>query len=197
MKMESNNHLSLSLAQFNKLVTSHQQRFIRFACTYTLDEDAAEDAVMESFMSLWEKRTQLPADTNVISYVLTAIKNKALNYLKHREVMAQAREDMKNIDGWALETRLQTLSAFDPDDLYSKEIMEIVHTTLNGLQPSTRRIFLMSRMEGMSYKEIAAEMEMTDKGVEFHIGKALKALRITLKDYMGMCLVLWILYHTT
>lgn len=191
--MESNDHLSLSLAEFNKLVTSHQQRFIHFAYTYTQDEDAAEDAVMESFMALWEKRAQLPADTNVISYVLTAVKNRTLNYLKHKEIEANAAEEMKNLDGWALETRLQTLSAFDPDDLYAKEIMEIVHKTLDGLQPSTRRIFLLSRMEGKPYKEIAAEMEMTDKGVEFHMGRALKALRIALKDYMGMGLVLCLL----
>lgn len=195
--MEEHEHLSLTLAQFNKLVTSHQQRFIRFACTYTQDEDAAEDAVMESFMSLWEKRTQLPADTNVISYVLTAIKNKALNHLKHQEIVAQAAAEMKSIDNWALQTRIQTLSAFNPDDLYSKEIMEIVHKTLEELSPTTRRIFILSRMEGKPYKEIAEEMEMTDKGVEFHISRALKVLRIALKDYMGMYLAMLLLNSQT
>lgn len=188
--MESHKNLSLSLAQFNKLVTSHQQRFIRFAYTYTQDEDAAEDAVMEAFMSLWEKRAQLPADTNVLSYVLTAVKNKALNYLKHQEIVMQAATDMKKTDSWALETRLQTLSAFDPDDLYSKEIMDIVNSSLAGLPPATRRIFLLSRMEGKPYKEIAEEMDMTDKGVEFHISRALKVLRTALRDYLGLIILM-------
>lgn len=195
--MEAHDNLSLNLMQFNKLVMSHQQRFIRFAYTYTQDEDAAEDAVMESFMSLWEKRTQLPADTNVISYILTAIKNKALNYLKHQEIVAQAAAEIKSIDGWALETRIQTLTAFNPDDLYSKEIMEIVNKTLDTFSPSTRRIFLLSRMEGKPYKEIAEEMEMTEKGVEFHISRALKVLRIALKDYMSIYLTLLLLCPET
>lgn len=189
--MESSETLYLDLAQFNELVTKHRLRFVRFACTYIHDEAAAEDAVMEAFMSLWEKRAVLPSDTNVMSYVLTAVKNKALNYLKHKAVVEQAAETMKSSYEWGLQTRLMTLNAFDPDTIYSKEIMSIVRETLKELSPTSRRIFLLSRVSGKPYKEIAEEMDMTEKGVEFHIGRALKALRGALKEYMGV--LVWIL----
>lgn len=189
--MELHDGLHLNLAQFNDLVTNHRLRFVRFAFTYTQDEDAAEDAVMEAFMSLWEKRTELPSDTNVMSYVLTSVKNKALNYLKHKAVVEQTAETMKSSGAWELQTRISTLTAFEPDNLYSKEIMQIVRETLKELSPTSRRIFLLSRVSGRSYKEIAEEMGMTEKGVEFHIGRVLKALRGTLKEYMGV--FLWML----
>lgn len=181
--------LQLNLAQFNELVTNHRERFVTFAFTYTRDEDAAEDAVMESFMALWEKRSELPADTNVMSYVLMSVKNKALNYLKHEHIAAEANEDLLALREWEHKTRISSLESFEPSTLYTKEIMQIVKDTLREMTPTTRRIFLMSRLSGKPHKQIAKEMEMTEKGVEFHIGRALKALRGPLKKYMEVFLL--------
>lgn len=77
--MKPDECLQLNLAQFNELVTNYRQRFIHFALTYTQNEYAAEDMVMEAFMALWEKRALLPADTNIMSYILTSIKNRCIN----------------------------------------------------------------------------------------------------------------------
>lgn len=187
--MKPDECLQLNLAQFNELVTNYRQRFIHFALTYTQNEYAAEDVVMEAFMALWEKRALLPTDTNIMSYILTSIKNRCINYLKHESVAVQAAESMKNSYEWGLQTRLMTLNAFDPDSIYSKEIISIVREALKDLSPTTRRVFLMSRVSGKPYKKIADELNMTEKGIEFHIGRALKVLRIALKEYM--CVLVW------
>ncbi len=60
-------------------------------------------------------------------------------------------------------------------------MQELIQQTLDKLPERTRKIFILSRYENKSYKEIAALMNMTTKGVDFHICKALKALQINLK----------------
>ena len=72
------------LASFNKFFTENQHRFIRFAWTYTRDEVVAEDIVMESLMAYWENRDHMTPEINPAAYVLTVVKNKCLNYLRHK-----------------------------------------------------------------------------------------------------------------
>ncbi|WP_270616695.1 sigma-70 family RNA polymerase sigma factor, partial [Parabacteroides distasonis] len=69
---------------------------------------------------------------------------------------------------------------------FSHEIQTIIHNTLQSLPEQTRRIFEMSRFENKTVKEIAEETNITAKGVEYHITKALKVLRINLKDYLPL-----------
>ena len=84
---------------------------------------------------------------------------------------------------WELDFKINTLSACDPYELYSSEVQDIVNRTLKKLPSKTRRIFLMNRYENISYPEIAKRLELNQKTIEYHISKALKELRIALKDY--------------
>ena len=72
------------------------------------------------------------------------------------------------------------------EEIFSHEIQTIIHNTLQSLPEQTRRIFEMSRFENKTVKEIAEETNITAKGVEYHITKALKVLRIKLKDYLPL-----------
>ena len=68
-----------------------------------------------------------------------------------------------------LSTRISTLEACNPDEIFSEEVESIVRETLDLLPEQTRRIFLLSRFENKSNKEIAEEMKISIKGVEYHI----------------------------
>lgn len=173
----------MDLKTFNQLYSECQGRFIRFAQTYVRDAAVAEDFTIEAVMYYWENRTKLPDDTNVLAYILTIIKHKCLNHLQHLQVSGQALEKMREYAEWELKTRLTSLQACDPSELFTIEAQAIVDRTLAGMPGQTRRIFIMSRYENKSYKEIAELTGMTTKGVEFHISKALKELRVNLKDY--------------
>lgn len=73
----------------------------------------------------------------------------------------------------------------DPNRLFSEEIVEIVNRTLGELPEKTRKAFVMSRYQNKSVKEIAGLLDVTVKGADYHIGKALQALRKSLKDYLS------------
>lgn len=181
---------SADLKAFNQLFADYQGRFIRFANMYVRDLPVAEDFTIEALMQYWENRHLLKADSNVPAYILTIIKNKCLNYLQHVQVQEGVSEELRNHAEWELNTRISTLAACNPEELFTAEAQEIVNKTLASLPEQTRRVFMMSRYQNRSYKEIAETLGMTSKGVEYHISQALKKLHRSLKDYMPLLLFL-------
>jgi RNA polymerase sigma-70 factor (ECF subfamily) len=172
------------LRAFNQLFINYQIRFIRFANSYVRDTAAAEDFTMEALMYYWENRNNLKPDTNVPAYVLTIIKHKCLNYLQHLQTVQDTSQKMISNAEWELSTRISTLQVCEPYELFTVEIEELVNKTLDSLPLQTRKIFIMSRYQNKSHKEIAEMLNMSTKNVEFHVSKSIKALRISLKDYL-------------
>ena len=154
---------SADLKAFNQLFADYQGRFIRFANIYVRDIAVAEDFTIEALMQYWENRNTLKED---------------------------ASEHLKNHAEWELNTRISTLEACNPEELFTAEAQEIVNKTLASLPEQTRRIFIMSRYENKPYKEIAETLGMTTKGVEYHIAQALKKLHVNLKDYIPLLVFL-------
>ncbi|MDD3358962.1 MAG: RNA polymerase sigma-70 factor [Parabacteroides sp.] len=181
------------LKAFNKLFTDYQGRFIRFANSYVRDTVVAEDFVVEALMYYWENRNTLAPDSNVPAYILTIIKHKCLNHLHHISLKEGVKEKLQAHAEWELSTRISSLEACDPSELFTADAERIVNETLSSLPEQTRKIFIMSRYENKSHKEIAEELNITTKGVEFHITKALNVLRVNLKDYMTVFLYLFYL----
>lgn len=184
---------TLDFQSFNAFFNDYGKRFVRFACSYVRDEAAAEDLVMESMMVYWTKKDTLSSATNPPSFVLTVLKNKCIDYLRHQAVMQNASSEISSLNVWETDMRIKTLEAFDPDVIFTDEINRIVKETLDHLPEQTRRIFLMSRYQNMKYRDIASDCNMTEKGVEFHISKAISALKIALKDYLPASILLLLL----
>lgn len=173
-----------NLQNFNNLFNEYQDRFIRFALGYVKEKQIAEDFVSEAFTAFWENREQLLPNTKPQTYILTIIKNKCLNHLQHIQIRQRVKKEISDHAEWLLSTSINTLEACDPDFLFSSEIQQIIDTTLNKLPEKTRQVFELSRDQGLSYKDIAEEMELSIKTIEFHISKALGQLRLSLKDFL-------------
>ena len=186
--------MTFNLTEFNHFFIDYQQRFVHFANTYVHDEAIAEDFVIESMMYYWENRDRLPPDTNVPAYVLTVIKHRCIDHLRRLQRHQDASDEISRIYAWELSIRMVTLEDFEPSEIFPNEIQEIVNKTLDTLPEQTRRIFVMSRYENKPHKEIAELLDMTTKGVEFHISKATKILRVTLKDYLP-AYILFLYFH--
>jgi RNA polymerase sigma-70 factor (ECF subfamily) len=177
---------------FNRLYADYQRRFVRFAYTYVRDLAVAEDITADAFAHYWENFDLLTFDTSAPAYIIGVIKNKSLTYLKHEQMRKVVEEKLKTHMEWDLRMRMEMLEACNPEELFTAEIQTIVDRTLALLPEKTRRIFMMNRYKNLSYKEIAAQSDMTVKGVEFHVSKALKLLKINLKDYLPVFLYLFL-----
>lgn len=170
---------------YSAIYQSYFSRFRGFANSYVRDEYMAENIVQDAFTSLWENRENLAEDSNIPSYLLSIIKNKALNHLAHLQTRYAVEEKIITQQAREIELRCLTLRATDPESIFSNEVQSLIRQTLNKLPDQTRQVLEMSRFEQLSNKEIALRLNISVKGVEYHVTKALKSLRIGLKDYMA------------
>lgn len=174
------------MQSFNNLYNENYASFLRFAIGYVRDQHVAEDFVSESFMTYWENRNNLSTETNPKAYILTVLKNKCLNYLKHLQIKNRITDEMTEHAEWRISISINSLEACNPDFIFSKEIKDIVDTTISKLPQKTRQAFMLSRKQNLTNKEIAKKMNFSEKSVEYHISKALSQLRLSLKDFMYM-----------
>lgn len=171
---------------FNQLYAKNRQRYIRFASSYVHEEAVAEDLVMESLMYYWEKRDSLIHIDNVPMYILTVLKHKCLNHLQRQRTWNDLSESMLTDTQWDIQMRISSLEACDPQRLFSDEVQQLLEKALASMPEKSRQIFIMSRYEEKTYKEIASIMNLSVKSVEFHMSKTLGVLRKALKDYLPL-----------
>jgi len=152
---------------------------------YVRNDQVAEDIAAESLIKLWETMKKETVE-KPLALLLTILKHKSLDYLRIQINREEAFEAMAAWQQRELSIRISTLEGCNPDDIFSTEIQTILNRTLEELPEQTRKVFRMSRFEQQSGKEIAEALGITVKGVDYHIAKALKALRISLKDYLPL-----------
>ena len=169
---------------FDKVYQKYREPFIKLAISYVGDRSIAEDFVTDSFVAYWENRGKLPADTNIPAYILVSLKNKCLTHLTHLRKRQEVIDNIKNQYQWELDFKITSLEACNPQEIFSKEAHRLVNDAIRSLPEKTREIFLLSRMESLTNREISERLDISIKTVEFHVSKALKVLRIALNDYL-------------
>lgn len=143
-----------------------------------------EDIVQDVFMKIWQKRGDLNIQISLKAYLHKMAINAALSHLRKKY-------NTSSID----DTSPQQMSkhAFKEVATQQMEFQELeiqVNDAINELPPKCREVFILSRYEEMSYKEIAQQMEISPKTVENQMSKALKHLRKKLAAYIKSVLLL-------
>lgn len=163
-------------AAFEKLFRAYYEPACRYVIRIIRDRDTTEEIVQATFVNLWEKRQLIRSDISFKSYVFRAAYNTALNYIKHRKVVSTF---VSRKQDRIVEVQKEFVS-HQPDF----ELQNRIKEALSDLPPQCQRVFRLSREEGLKYHEIAVELGISKKTVEVHMGKALKLLRVSLKDYL-------------
>ena len=179
-----------SANSFNALYTAYYRKSFLFVKSYVHDELVAEDIVSESLIKLWERMKSQPID-NIKPFLFAILKNSALDQLKHEAVERKALKSMQEHFSRELEIRNSVLQSCDPAEIFSTEIQQIIQATLTTLPEKSRKIFEMSRYQNKTNKEIADVFKISVKGVDYHLALTLKALRVSLKDYLPLFICLF------
>lgn len=172
-------HSPFDRVQFEALFKSHFQYLCNFAKQYVGDQDTAQDITQKVFITLWEKRTEIDPKQSIKSYLFTIVKNRCLNHIRDQKTY---RSKVLDLDCGDIE--------IGKEEVYfaEAELKKQIELALASLPPKCREVFEMSRYRGLSYKEIAEELDISQKTVEAHVGKALKTLRELLKGYFVVLL---------
>jgi len=139
------------------------------------DRATAEDLVQDLFLKVWNNRSTLVITTTYKSYLHRAALNTALHHLqKHKRQVAW---DDVRVPEPSRNTTAENLAA--------EEAELAVAGALEALPPQCRAVFMMSREEGMSYRQIAEALNVAPKTVENQMGKALRLLRENLRGFLA------------
>jgi RNA polymerase sigma-70 factor (family 1) len=169
------------LKSFEQVFNAYVVPLVRYAETILKNTYEAEDVVQHLLMQLWTKRETLVVSTSLKSYLYRAVHNGCLNKIKQHGV----RESYA--DYYTYVGNNQSGSA----DLYveGKEVSQAIEEAINQLPETSAKVFKMSRFQQKKYQEIADELQLSIKTVESHMGKALKHLRIQLKEYLTLLVI--------
>ena len=160
---------------FNNIYMRYYKKSFLFVKSYIHNEMVAEDIASESLIKLWQWIQDNPVE-NIEPMLLSILRNKALDYLRHESMKQQVITRISEKQNEELALRLSSLEDCNPNEIFSKEVMDIVQRTLQSLPEKNSRIVTLSRFGNKTNREIACELNISIKDVEYHISKSLKAL---------------------
>ncbi len=180
-RYNSNNHFDKH--SFELLFKEHFNSLCRFAFGFLNDQDSSQEIVQDAFINLWQKKETITSDKSVKSYLYTSVKNRCLNYIR----------DHKKFRSQYLDVELELGIPIEDVDIFSQsETQNKIESALNKLPAKCRQVFELSRFEELKYKEIAVNLNISQKTVEIHMSKALKILRLELKDLLVILILIMI-----
>ncbi|MEM9895173.1 MAG: RNA polymerase sigma-70 factor [Bacteroidota bacterium] len=164
------------LKSYEQLFRKYLSDLYRFAFSFLRDEVIAEEIAQEVLLYIWEKRDRIDVQTTFKTYLYSAVKNKCFNYIKTELARQKATEDVN-------ESMLSV--TLEDDNTAEVELIKLkVRRAIDALPKKCKHIFILSRDAGLTYEEIAEELELSKKTVENQMGIALKKLREMLEsDY--------------
>lgn len=178
-------------AAFKVIYNKYVPRLYYFIHEYISQKDIVENIVQDTLMVLWDKRSTLSDNTNLSAYLFTVAKNNCLYKLRDSRYRLKMFDSSDSGD-LEVKANLDALSSLDTSELTFAEIEKIIRVTLEQLPPQCRSAFNLSRFEEKKYKEIADELNISQKAVEGHISKALRLFRKNLKEYLPLMAFLFI-----
>ncbi|MTB51355.1 RNA polymerase sigma-70 factor [Lewinella sp. W8] len=163
-------------AALDELFRRHYAGLCQIAIRFVGDGGEAEDIVQELFLSIWEKREKLPEDVaGVGAYLRRATRNRSLNFLRDRNRIPVDDGDPPEAHS----------SLGNPgEQIEAAELRQRIDRAIDRLPERCRLIFVMSRIEEMSHREISEALDISNKTVENQMTRAYRFLRQWLALYL-------------
>ncbi|HEY0177569.1 MAG TPA: RNA polymerase sigma-70 factor [Pedobacter sp.] len=152
---------------FTDFYSGNFQKLVLASDRYVNDIAVAEETVQDIFVKIWEDKDLLLYVNSIKSYLYKSVVNASINYLNRK----------KNIE----KHHLKIAAGITEEDIdiidEQNELIVLLYHEIELLPEKCRQVFKLSRLEGLKYKEIALEMNISEKTVENHMSNALRILR--------------------
>ena len=159
---------------FDELYWKYHQAVFRNIFKFTKDNQAAMDILQDVFTALWDKRDKLNADQSVSGWLFVVSFNQSINYTKKKLKEANY---------------LQTLSVVEMETDEEPNIADIqyehLEQALKQISPQRRRVFELCKLEGKTYEEAAAEMNISKHTVKEYMSGAMISIKEFIKSNPG------------
>ncbi|WP_293312967.1 RNA polymerase sigma-70 factor [Pedobacter sp. UBA5917] len=152
---------------FTQFYTSYFQKLLLASDKYVKDVFITEEIVQDIFLKIWENPYHISEVKSIRSYLYKSVINASINYVNRQ----------KNIEEHHLKLVAEFSEEYVRDLDEENEMIVLLHAEIERLPVQCKKVFKLSRFEHLKYKEIATQLEISEKTVENHIGNALKILR--------------------
>jgi len=168
---------------FNVLYQRHWAVVYQQVYRILQDGDECKDVIQEVFSSLWLKRQQLTENTNIGAYLYVQGRNRVFKLIAKQRVR---RDYLNSIAQFIEQADMNTTELLE-----EKEIITRIEQEINQLPPRMREIFILSRKEGRSHREIAELLGLSEQTVKKQVQNALKIIKPRLKNLGGIVILLF------
>jgi RNA polymerase sigma-70 factor (ECF subfamily) len=162
-----------------QLYDTYAPTVYRFVFSVFRNSHDSEEITQMVFIKIWDIRSTLRDDTNLLSFLLTIAKNSSYNFLKHKYKEKLMFEKME------LTLKDKTSELVD-NSLIEKDLNVLLSDLIDKLPPKRKEVFVLSRFKGLSYKEIATKLEISENTVDTQMRKALQFIKDKLANEISI-----------
>jgi RNA polymerase sigma-70 factor (ECF subfamily) len=161
--------------RYNKLLIKHAFHLLQSG-------DQAGDLVQDVFLVLWQKHEQLVFKSSLSAYLYTAVRNRVFDLLSHQKVAARYAD--------AIGRFMEEGNSISDAKLREQELAAVIEKEIAALPKKMQEVFLLSRKEELSYKEIGERLGISDQTAKLQVHNAIKILKLKINSYLHL---LWML----
>lgn len=166
---------------FTQIFDRYQPRVFAAALDLLKSRELAKDVAQDVFLKVWTRREAFENVRNLEAFIFTMAKNITLNILRKKATEVAA--------AYQYAIRRDTACSTAEHPLADQQYAELLKETLGKLPPQQRRVYELSRMEGLTHEDIALRLNISDRTVNNHMNTALRFIRESLEPHMGLMLL--------
>lgn len=170
---------------YESLFKTWYEPLCQYAYSILKNVHESEDAVQKVFYNLWDERDEMEINGSIKSYLYRAVHNTSLNRIKHWKVQASHQSEVLHSENYIHNEVYE--------NIIGQELSDKIQSAIETLPPKCKEVFILSRYDMLSYKEIALKLDISTNTVENQISKALKMLRQILKEFLPVILLYYLL----
>ncbi len=159
---------------FEKVYNSHWSKLYCVAYNYFRDKTTAQEIVQDVFVNFWMKRDSVRDIIDIESYLYKSVRNKIYDQFDKLASQEKLKQQVAQ--------QLSEITDSTKEDVEYAETLELINQEIDLLPSKTKEIFRLSRFGNYTNEEIAGNLHLSGKSVEYHITRALKRLRLRLNE---------------
>ena len=175
-----------NMLAFDALYKKYSRRLYKFGFSILKSLEETENLIQDVFINLWENRHKVEKDSSVKSYVFTIAYNSAISVIRKKVRESQFIEYLKSIqevNGEAADVKIEY------DELKNK-LDNIIQT----LPPRQKEVYMLHRVEGLKYSEIAKRLNISENTIENHMSRAIKTIREKIGNFSLPAILFYFLF---
>ncbi|MEO9512693.1 MAG: RNA polymerase sigma-70 factor [Flavobacteriaceae bacterium] len=168
---------------FDILFKLYYSRLLHVSSSYLTNKEDAKDIIQDVFEKILNKKSQLNIHTNLNAYLFRVTKNACIDHLRKKKNVISK---LDNLELRENRIHLSTLKDDTSSKIIEQELAKEIQHAISLLPLKCKEVFIKSRIKGLKYKEISDEMDISTKTIENHMNKALKHMRLHLREFIAL-----------